>query len=61
MTTEYGYAAHYYDGTEYFDLGAGWPSQEEATRDLIAEGTDMDGVEIYYAKTTDNWTNWAAA
>ena len=60
MNTQTGWAAHYFDGTEYFDLGAGWESKQDAIAALEAEGADLERVEIYEATTDDGWQNWEA-
>ncbi len=43
---------------EWHDLGGGW-NKSEAEKDLIEQGADMNGIEIYEAQTTDNWETWS--
>lgn len=55
---EYGYAAHKQDSNgEWWDLGAGWASYEEAKEELSSQG--IDDCIIYRAVTEDCWNNWS--
>jgi len=59
ITVDKGWAATYYDGTEYFDLGAGWGTREQVETFLRENlHSDMKGIEIYEAVTKDGWENW---
>lgn len=56
-TKEYGWAASTTDG-EWYDIGAGWATREEAEKEIIEQGGTLDNVEIYEAVTDNGWDSW---
>lgn len=53
-----GWAAQTVRDGEPFDLGAGWPTREEAEQELREQGADMSRVELYPARSFDDWQTW---